>query len=614
MEDSKKWRKLDNSGKLFPILSTKRFSTVFRISCVLKDQVKKEFLFQAVKQALKKCPSFAVRLRRGFFWNYFEQNDSQPVVEEEWGYPCGQIEKEQNHGYLFKVSYFKKKINLDVFHSLTDGNTGIEFLKVILNEYFCLVYSNLPKLDTQMSKLDNIEDSYITYYTKEKHGRSGTKLAYTLKGKNFPLYRTGVTHFTISLKELRKTCKEKEATVTEYLTALLIHSIYQGNQIPHQKQRDKKPINICIPVNLKKYFDSDTINNFFSYISVSFDKKKKDILQFNSILEWVKEEFDRKLTEEQVTKTMSSNVLLGNHIMIKTLPLFLKRTIVQIAYLAIRRYTTITLSNMGAITMPKEYEDLIESFWILIAPESVERTKCAVCSYQGNLNFTFTSTIAEDYLQKSFEKELQEQKIAVKKQTNGMYGKEEKQMLYPILQDITKSRILIPVLLFSTTMICLVCFLLNYLFTPQFAWSILVVVGMIYVWVVSLYSIKKNKNIAAHVMFQTFAVTIILLILDGLLGFSRWSIIFAIPITTAAANLTVFVLLLITKQKYVKYMIYQFILFFFTSLQLLFLIKGDITNLVFILISVAISMMSLLSTILLLGKEVKEELEKRFNL
>ena len=51
----------------------------------------------------------------------------------------------------------------------------------------------------------------------------------------------------------------------EYLTAVLIYSIYEANYLKARKNNTKKPIKVCIPVNLKKYFPSNTISNFFSY-------------------------------------------------------------------------------------------------------------------------------------------------------------------------------------------------------------------------------------------------------------------------------------------------------------------------------------------------------------
>ena len=47
------WRKLDNSAKIFPLSVSKKYSTVFRISCVLKEKVSPKILKQAVQKAHK---------------------------------------------------------------------------------------------------------------------------------------------------------------------------------------------------------------------------------------------------------------------------------------------------------------------------------------------------------------------------------------------------------------------------------------------------------------------------------------------------------------------------------------------------------------------------------
>ena len=66
----------------------------------------------------------------GVFWYYFEENGkSAPKVREESNFPCRYIQQNQNHSYMFRVTYYKYRINLEVFHVLTDGMGGINFLK-----------------------------------------------------------------------------------------------------------------------------------------------------------------------------------------------------------------------------------------------------------------------------------------------------------------------------------------------------------------------------------------------------------------------------------------------------------------------------------------------------
>ena len=51
------WRRLDNSAKIFPISNGKKYSTVFRISCVLKEKIEPNLLQEAVEEALEKYQS-----------------------------------------------------------------------------------------------------------------------------------------------------------------------------------------------------------------------------------------------------------------------------------------------------------------------------------------------------------------------------------------------------------------------------------------------------------------------------------------------------------------------------------------------------------------------------
>ena len=369
-----KWRKLDNSAKIFPIISNKRFSSVFRLSAILKEEIKKEILIKATNNALEKFSDFKVVLKKGVFWYYFEENTKPIFIEEENTYPCKYIDKNINNGYLFRVTYFKNKINLDVFHSLTDGNNAMQFFKEIVYEYIELSHPEKFEigLRTDRKQRYNIEDSYIKNYDKKLKGNIKSKKAYILKGKKLPLDAIGVTHQIINLEELKKKATQKSVTITQYLTSVLIYAINKANYLEKDK---KKPIKICVPVNLKKYFPSETLSNFFSYITVNANMKK--LVNFDDIVEFVKKDFEKKLQKEEIIKTMSGNVKLGNNLFIRIIPLFLKKFTVNISYIEIRKYTTTTYSNIGRIGIIQEYKEYIENFLMLIAPERVEKIKCS---------------------------------------------------------------------------------------------------------------------------------------------------------------------------------------------------------------------------------------------
>ena len=420
MQKQVSWRRLDNSAKIFPIASSKKYSSVFRLSAVLKEKINPKTLKAAVKMVLENLPSFKVKLKKGFFWYYFEENNKDIRIEKEKNYPCKYIDPNTNNDYLFKVTYYENKINVDIFHSLTDGNSGVIFLKEIVYTYIELAHPEHfnTKLRIERKLSNNTEDDYLKNYDKESKPAKGGKKAYILKGRKLPFAAIGVIHVNINIEELKKKAKEKDVTVTQYLTAVIIHAIYNTN---YKKHDGKKPIKICIPVDLRKYFKSETINNFFSYITLQANMQERELQNFDGILEFVRSGFKEKLTKEEISKTMSANVKLGNNIFIKTIPLFLKLIIVKLSYIEIRKYTTTTFSNIGRIGIIGEYQKYIDKFLMLIAPESVEKIKCSSCSFDNNLVFTFTSTLQETEIEQEFCKKLKEEGISITIEGNGVH-------------------------------------------------------------------------------------------------------------------------------------------------------------------------------------------------
>ena len=420
MKNKLPWRRLDNSAKIFPMSTGEKYSTVFRLSVVLKEEVKPEILQKAVIEVLEKYKSFKVRMKAGLFWYYLEQNNKTPKVEEEKDYPCKYINPKKNGGYLFKVTYFKSKINIDIFHSLTDGNGGATFFKEIIYTYLEMCHETELSSDSrQTRKIEeyNTEDSYIKNYDKKAKSNRSSEKAYELKAKSIRLGAISTIHQIINSEQLKEECKTYEATTTQYLTAVLMYAIYNENYI---KNRGKKPIKICIPVNLKKYFPSKTMSNFFSYITLTGQVSEKQMDTFEKMIEFVKKEFKNLLTEEEIIKTMSANVRLGNNIFIRSIPLFLKNIIVRLSYIEIRKYSTITYSNIGRIGILGDYQKYIDYFLVLIAPDPFEKIKCSSCTFDNKLVFTFTSILNDNKIEKTFYEFLKNRGIDVSIESNGV--------------------------------------------------------------------------------------------------------------------------------------------------------------------------------------------------
>ena len=79
------------------------------------------------------------------------------------------------------------------------------------------------------------------------------------------------TSGSIRLNQLKGLCKQEGVSITKYLTAALIWSLIQvytdGNTLD-------QPVALNLPINLRSFFDSETLANFFSVTNIAWPKGK----------------------------------------------------------------------------------------------------------------------------------------------------------------------------------------------------------------------------------------------------------------------------------------------------------------------------------------------------
>jgi len=315
-----KWHKLDNTANVFPVISNEALSSVFRIGVVLKDQVDPLLLEQALCRMLPWFEGMHVRLRRGIFWYYFETNPKDPVLGREITYPCRYIDPYSSNQYLFRVSYYKNKINVEIFHALTDGYGAINFLKELTAQYLHLRYKDkLPPLRERAAEKTSfqVEDSYEKYYVKEHAKGYGGVIAYKLKDEELPPGVMGVTHGFLDIPSLKEICREYEVSITQYLAAVLVYCIYKeygtrpsgsGKTSLWQRlwsrgrQQKQRPVRINIPVNLRQFFPSETTMNFFGVVFAEMQLETGKEYTFQDMLKTISENFSSQLTKEHMQK------------------------------------------------------------------------------------------------------------------------------------------------------------------------------------------------------------------------------------------------------------------------------------------------------------------------
>jgi NRPS condensation-like uncharacterized protein len=415
-----RWERLDNTAHLFPVIAQQSMSNVYRISVTLKELVVPELLQQALDIVLPKFDGFNLRLRQGVFWYYFEENGKPaPKVREENTYPCRFIYQNKNKSYMFRVTYYKYRINLEVFHVLTDGMGGINFLKELTYQYLRLVHPQLKgdKGDALASTTSlNREDSFLKNYRKSSHKGYKTKKAYLLKGDKLIPGEFGIMHGYMNIPELKEVCHRYGVSINEYLVAVFIWSVYE--ECLHGMP-SKRPIRVAVPVNLRPYFNSITTKNFFVMVSAEFEPVKEEY-SFEEVLDIVRTSLKEQINKENLERLFSYNVSNEKVFLARATPLFIKNIAMKVVYSKSALANTTTITNIGNITVDDIYKPYVDMFHACLAMSKGQHIKGTICSYEDTLVFNFSYDLADLSVQRGFFRKIAKDGIAVKVESNGV--------------------------------------------------------------------------------------------------------------------------------------------------------------------------------------------------
>ena len=416
-----RWDKLDNTALIFPVIAGEGMTNTYRMSVELNEEVQPELLQKALDIVLPKFNVFNVRLRIGVFWYFFEENNKPaPRVKQEELFPCRYIQQNKNNSYLFSVSYYKCRINLEVFHVLTDGMGSITFLRELIYQYLRLAHPELRgQGEDKLSDITslNAEDSFEKNY-KRKTKRGYTKgRAYLIKLKKLAKGEFGKMHGYVNIPELKTVTKKYGVSINEYLVAVFAWATYV--QCLH-KTPSKLPIRIAVPVNLRPYFNSNTTKNFFTMVSAEFHPKKEEYT-FEEILDIIQKSLKSQMNKENLEEAFSVSVSNQKNRFLRIVPLVVKNLIMRIVYNRSALAHTTTITNVGLVKLDPVYEPYVKMFRTFIAMSKGQSLKGAINSYQDTLVFTFSSIFSDTSIQKEFFRKIAEDGVTVQIETNGVY-------------------------------------------------------------------------------------------------------------------------------------------------------------------------------------------------
>lgn len=415
---TKAWSRLDNAAKIFPSTVEKTDTRVFRFYCELTESVQPKVLQHAVERTLETFPNFTMVMKKGLFWYYLEESDLVPEVTVESRAVCSPIYDDNKKSLLFNVTYYGRRINLEVYHVITDGTGALYFLKNVVANYLVEAHKErfkdyVPVLDDASSTQRN-SDSFQKYYHKSKHAKSLPKR----KAYNFDMEKRDAECVQIiegiaSTRRVIELAHQYRTTLTVYLTAVFIASIAEEMSL----QQKQEPIVIMVPVNLRTYFPSETARNFFGMVGVSYDLSQGDGT-LEDIVAKVDVAFKQELTKERLVVRMNNYASLERNPFVKLVPRPIKNVVLRISRHVKDLNETAVVSNIGRVTMPEALDPYIDTFGVLI---STLKLQLCICSYRDNLQIGFTSAFVSTDVQKNFFRTLAKSGVELTVRANDYY-------------------------------------------------------------------------------------------------------------------------------------------------------------------------------------------------
>ncbi len=416
------WYKLDLSAIVYPTLQRRDFSSVYRLSVLLKEPVQPELLQKALDRTLPRFPTYKAAIRKGLFWRYLEPNNRPgPFVQPDIKNPCMPMSFKANNRYLIRVYYYQNRISLEAHHSLGDGTGGMCVLQTMTAEYLRLLGHEIPCGGFVLNineKPDpgELEDAYMRYAnSKVRPPRPGEK-TYRVRGTKEPFYTLNIIDGIMSVKQVMQVAKKYDASITEYLNAVLLYALLQKQESDFHF--GLKPVKIAMPVNLRRFFPSKTLRNFITMIYPGVDPRLGDYT-FEEIVSQVHHYMRYYINEKFLRGDITTNAATQKNPLIRVVPLFIKDIVVRTFYTKVQdKNSSAGLTNMGALKVPEEMEKYIERFDIYMGQPFSSRTNCAIISFEDTLTINFASSIIEADVERYFFRKLVQDGIHVKIESN----------------------------------------------------------------------------------------------------------------------------------------------------------------------------------------------------
>lgn len=383
---------VDNSALIHLALHNTWHSNCFRLVSHLKKSIQPAKLQKAVDALAPRFPMLAAGIRqKGKAFVVTPQTEHLYI---RWDNEMlAYMSMEEIRDCALRVLYGPRHIAIEIFHSLTDGTGALQFLKALLAEY-------LGTAAEPVFFEAAWEDSYQVH-AEEKSTSMPGGISYLLPAAQEGEQKIYQTTLNFSVKELLTVTRAEHTTITAFFTALFAQTAMKQQQYEKEMSGEALlPVQVMVPINLRKQFASDSLRNFSLYALPKLSPEAADA-PFSEIAQSMTVQIREQSAESRLRAAIATNVALER----KTahFPLWIKCAALRAGFeVCGGRSSCITVSNLGQVTFPDCIQQELERLDFMLTPRIHSPYNCGIVSLGDTLSLTITRRREDRGVEKRF--------------------------------------------------------------------------------------------------------------------------------------------------------------------------------------------------------------------
>lgn len=401
---------LDHSGIIHLAAMRKWHTNSFRLCVTLTEGVDKFILQDALNKITPRFPTIVAGIVNDVFQFRVVPVDKAPYISYQQECLSPMTKQEIQHCAM-RVLYTENQIAGEFFHALTDGTGGCQFMTALLAEYFRLKYKLALPMDAgilfaeDMPSPEELSDDYFIFSGSKAEPLKCNK-SYQLPNKAGDRGNLNITSKTFSTKELLGAAHGYGVSLTVFLTTVMAAAVAEIQQKHLRTGCREKPIQIMVPVNLRKMFPSKSLRNFTLFVLPRIEASEST-LPFDKMISIIKNQLTKQITKDNMKMAMTTYTKLEKSIILKRMPLVMKCAILRVAHRLCGEQTScISLSNLGKISFPEEMAQYISQIDVTLTPRISSPYNCGVISFEDKCIINISHYCDKPELEKYFFEKL----------------------------------------------------------------------------------------------------------------------------------------------------------------------------------------------------------------